>query len=61
MINLLYGSLRVGFLQKSLQSKSKLCCKQVIVEAAEELYPLSQDDEEKIWYIAGYIIFLQKI
>ena len=53
----LYRGLLDGFLQKSLQSKSKLCCKQVSVEAAEESYPLIQDQEETTWYITGYIIF----
>ena len=58
--DLLYGSLLDGFLRKSLQSKNKLCCKQVSVEAAEESYPLSQDEEETTRYIAGYIIFSLK-
>ena len=46
--------------KKILQSKNKLCCKQVSVEAAEESYPLSQDEEEITRYIAGYIIFSLK-
>ena len=58
--DMLYGSLLDGFLQKSLQSKNKLCCKQVSMEAAEESYPLSQDEEETTRYIAGYIIFSLK-
>ena len=49
-----------GFLQKSLQSKNKLCCKQVSLEAAEEWYPLNQDEEETTRFIAGYIIFSLK-
>ena len=58
--DLLYGSLLDGFLQKSLQSKNKLCSKQMSVEATEESYPLSQDEEETTWYVAGYIIFSLK-
>ena len=60
MGDLLYGSLLDGFLQKSLPSKNKLCCKQVSVEAAEESYPLSQNEEETTQYIARYIIFSLK-
>ena len=30
------------------------------MEAAEESYPLSQDEEETTWYIAAYIIFSLK-
>ena len=56
----IYGSLLDGFLQKSLQSKNKLCCKQVSVEAAEEPYLLSQDEGETTWYVVGYIIFSLK-
>ena len=59
--DLLYGTLLDGFLQKSLQSINKLCCKQVSVEAAEESYPLGQDEEETTWYIAGYIIFSLRV
>ena len=54
--DLLYGSLLDGFLQKSLPSKKKLCRKQVSVEATEESYPLSQNEEETTQYIARYII-----
>ena len=57
---LLYGSLLDVFLQKSLQSENKLRCKQVSLEAAGESYPLSQDEEERTWYIAGYITFSLK-
>ena len=53
-------SLLDGFLQKCLQSKSKLCCKQVSVKATGELYPLNQDDEKTTRYIAVYIIFSLK-
>ena len=60
LTHLLYGSLLDIFLRKSLQSKSKLCCKQVSVEVAEESYPISQDKEETTRYIAGYIIFSLK-
>ena len=58
--DLLYGSLFDDFLQKSLQSKDKLCFKQVSVKTPEESYSLSQDKEETTRYIAGYIIFSLK-
>ena len=51
--DLLYGSFLDGFLQKRLQSKNKLCCKQVSMEAAEESYPLSQDEEEQLGILLG--------
>ena len=58
--DLSYGSLLDGFLQKFLESKNKLCCKQVSVGGAEESYPLSQYEEETTRYIVGYIIFSLK-
>ena len=46
--------------KKSWRSKNRLCFKHVSVEAAEESYPLNQDEEEKTRCIAEYIMFSLK-
>ena len=59
--HLLYGNLLDNFLQKRLQRKNKLCCKQVSVEAAEESHPISQDEEGKnSIYCWVHYLFIEK-